>query len=77
MTRKDAENVIHRLKSYIIRESDKGNYENVLHLVSLTANILYMINLYYADYDLENHIASVAEKLRLTENLHGKFDVTH
>lgn len=74
MTRKDVENVIHRLKSYIIRESDKGNYENVLHLVSLAANILYSTNIYYADYDLENHIASVAEKLRLTENMHGKFN---
>lgn len=73
MTRNDVENVIRRLKGYIVRESERENYENVLSLVSLTAGVLYGTNIYYADYELENYIASVAEKLRLTENLHGNF----
>ena len=71
MTKEDVMNVILRLKSYIAKEAGKGNSENVLHLVSIAAGILYSTNIYYADYDLENQIASLAEKLNLrTENSH-------
>ena len=73
MKYKEVESFINTLKSYISREYAKKDFEHVLSLISVIANILYTSNLYYADYDLENYIASVAENLNLTEGLNEKF----
>ncbi len=67
--RKDAEEIVARLKQHIGCEYRKGNNENVLDLVSVTASFLYSTNLYYADYDLENYIALTASRLNLSANI--------
>ncbi len=69
----DVENLVNHLKNAIRKEYSKQNFENVLNGVSLAAQVLYSSNLYYADYDLENYISSVAEHLKLTGGLNEKF----
>ena len=67
---------IAQCKGYIDKEVAAQNWNNVLALVSTTASIIYESNLYYFDEDLENAIALVAKKLKLTpENYNANEDV--
>ncbi len=57
------ENIVCSIKKKIEKEKFKGNYNDVLVLVSLCASILYTTNLYYVDEQLETYLEETAKRL--------------
>lgn len=65
MKEKDIERIINKIKKAIDREYKKKDYNNVLNLVSASANILYETNIRYYDEYLESMLGRVSRKAEL------------
>ena len=68
MQRLEVVTLIDKLKRFILREIERGHYDNALGMISTCANILYQTNIYYMDRVLENDIARIADELLVNKN---------
>lgn len=56
-------NVVNKIKSEIIIQIEKKNYNMALFLISNCANILYSSNIYYYDADLEKSLYDISKSI--------------
>lgn len=63
MEQKKFSNIIIKLKKAIRKAVNESKTEDALSLIKVTSNILYSVNQYYFDEDLENHIGLISKSL--------------
>lgn len=59
----ESEKIVRKLKSFINREIEKGNYEDALNLISACANVLYQTNIRYYDDELEADLKTISSHI--------------
>ena len=60
-------NIVDKMKIVTELEMKAENYENALNLISACANLLYQINLYYIDENLEEYLKIIANAMKISD----------